>query len=254
MEKYTADDVTAQTITEGGSIATAGANGVGRIANLPIGIVPADVFQDIRGKWGNYDVFSGINGILCDYYIETPYVVDASGYLFDDGDKSAYNAVMKKYQFMWALNKLDIRPGILVQSDRFGKFVPQYPGKIEAGNRNTRYQHLYGFYTPATEDGAPLRPIPSGIAAHQGYKTVQTVGRVVSLDNRNPKDMLQYVDTYPESQMPGTDTQGQPSHLFFFLYDYLTTRNGSAPTAAQIESWVHTTKAGLVRLQLEIGG
>jgi hypothetical protein len=92
------------------------------------------------------------------------------------------------------------------------------------------------------------------LAAHERYKTVQTVGRVVAIDNRNPKDMLEYVDTYPESQMPGTETQGQPSHLFFFLYDYINSRDSAAPTAAAIEGWVHTTRAGLIRLQLEIGG
>jgi len=263
LELYSTRDVTVGTINSNGTLAAASDSSDGRRANMPVGVVPADVYQHIDGKFVNYKQMDK-SGILCDWYIEVPYIFDTSGNVYDDGTKAAYNAISLQHAYLWSNTKADIRTGSLVCSDRFGKFYCQYPSTATMGAQQYPANRA-GDAALANGAGSALeRLIPSGIAAVAAYKTVQTVGRIVAIDNRWPKDMLQYVDTYPESAMPGTETGGLPSHLYNFVLDYLTTRDGSVPSIATILTFVTaiadgtrafaTSGAGVVRIQLEIGG
>jgi len=254
MEAYSADDVTMGSDTAAGALATAGGTGIGRRANCPVGLVPYDIYQHIDGKYVNYKQFDK-SGILC----ELPFIVAASGSLHDSthsGDgTTAYQVIAKKYGFMWANAAGEVRPGSLITSDKYGKFRPQYPSAAPG-------------FTPGAKvfggSGGDSRwfggPVPGGGTVGSGYltvageKTVQTVGRIVAVDYRWPKDQLQYVDTFPGSSMPGTETGGLPSHLWFLLVDYLTSVNGTAPSIQTVLNFVQQLNAGVVRVQLEIGG
>jgi len=236
-ERYTAHDVTVGTVkTDGTFVAAAAEEAPARGANFPIGVVTADVYQDIRGKYLNYDVWDKW-GILCDWYVEVPYYdaeILASRYGYTDGGTGNntegelttdnYYAVVDSHSFLYSYYSSATFPlaaGALVKSDKFGKYIPQYDA-ISTGT-----------------DGE--------------YWTAQTVGRIIALDNRFPKDQLDVVDTYPGSGMPGTETGGLPVHLFNFVKDWLTNQDGSTPTISTIVAAVRTGAFGVARIQLHVG-
>lgn len=222
-EQYTANDVTVGTIDVSGSLTVAGYASPGRQKNLPIGVVTTDVYQDIRGKYLNYDQLGSDKvGILSDWYIEIPFVVDAD--MSDDDTHTAYNALQSRHAFLWVTAKNLLIPGALFKSDRYGKFKPQFTTVSTATHPTT------------------------------AYKTAQTVARLIAIDCRWPKDQMHLVDTYPGSLMPGTETGGLPSHLFNFVYDwYYYDNSNTAPTIAQCVNLVTGLQAGVARLQLEVG-
>lgn len=241
LEQYGANDVTVGTITASGVLAATGDDSPGRRANFPIGVVTADVYQDIRGKYLNYEIFDKI-GILCDWYIEVPFIIDAS--LKDDGATTTYNTLANSHAFLWAKAADDLRPGVLIASDRYGKFIPQYDLSIMSN---------WGLATDWNATGTTGSQAQNNVTGLMA-KTVQTVGRLVALDSRWPKDHLDLVDTYPGSLMPGTETGGLPSHLFNFVRDYLIAEGTASPTIRQIVETVTGLTAGVARIQLEIGG
>lgn len=244
---YSADDATVGTFTASGlMVSTAmGADPVYNYctinANAPVGVAQYDVFQDIRGKYLNYQMWD-IWGVLCDYYIEVPYVdisefsSFASGYVANDSDSyitnlstttcAGYIATWKKYQFFY-FNGADNVAGVagqILKSDMYGKFIPE---------------HI--FTAGATPAASIIQP-----------RTAQTIGKLVLTDSRFPKDMLETVDTYPGSRMPGTETGGLPSILFEFFRDAYYGIYSSYPTIEQAVSTVQSGSIGLARIQLEI--
>lgn len=240
LEQYGANDVTVGTITSSGVLAANGDASTGREPNFPIGVVTGDVYQDIRGKYLNYDIFDKI-GILSDWYIEVPFIVDTS--MIDDGATARYNTCANGHAFLWAHSVDDLRPGVLIATDRYGKFVPQYDLSVMSN---------WGMATNWVDDTAANRSV---VQLNRGImcKTPQTVGRLIALDSRWPKDHLELVDTYPGSLMPGTETGGLPSHLFTFVRDYLIAVNATTPTIRTIVETVTGLTAGVARIQLEIG-
>jgi hypothetical protein len=68
-------------------------------ANMPIGIVYQDVYQDIRGLNLNYQTFD-VWGVLCDKYIEVPYVDVNNISNFVSGFVNAYNYMCWLYSHM----------------------------------------------------------------------------------------------------------------------------------------------------------
>ena len=187
---YSADDVTCGTFTSSGTLVTAArvaaADTCPVQANMPVGITYTDVYQDIRGKNLNYQMW-GHWGVLCDYYIEVPFcdinaqTNFASGLLTDIDEQisnlnattcAGYIDVWKRYAFMYFSSANNGgEAGQLVKSDLHGKFIPQGTNLVSAA-------------------------------------TAQTVGKLILTDSRYPKDMLELVDTYPGSGLPGTETGG----------------------------------------------
>lgn len=237
---YSADDVTVATFTCSGLVVTAAmaadpaSNYCLVEPNMPIGIAYGDVYQDIRGRNLNYQLWD-YWGILCDYYIEVPYVdFDnvtnwVSGYL-DHVDEqivnmnttncAGYLGTWKTHAFMY-FDSSDTRAaqaGQLVQSDMHGKFIPQAGGSTSLTSAFT----------------------------------AQTVGKLILTDSRFPKDMLEVVDTYPGSLMPGTETGGLPAALFNFVRDSMFSIAGSYPTISEIVAQVQAGYYGLARIQLNI--
>lgn len=249
---YSSDDATLGTFTCSGLAVTAamGADPYHNYctldANMPVGITMMDVYQDIRGKYLNYQLWD-VWGVLCDYYIEVPYVDKgefsnfASGYIAGDVENyvnrlgtncAGYVATWKKHAFFY-FDGGDVeaaQAGQLVMSDYYGKFIPQNanPGNAPAGGgiTDTRTEHT--------------------------VSTAQTVGKLILTDSRFPKDMLEVVDTYPGSRMPGTETGGLPSALFEFIRDAWYGINGSYPTITQVVTLVQAGSCGIARIQLEI--
>jgi len=235
---YSADDATVGTFTCSGLVVTAamGANPESNYclvdANMPVGIAFGDVYQDIRGKYINYQIWE-IWGILCDFYIEVPYVdinnvtTFASGYMqlvsehaynLNATNDAGYIATWKQHAFMYidgTGGQFDGQAGQLVCPDINGKFIPQGATATTAA-------------------------------------TAQTVGKLILVDSRYPKDMLELVDTYPGSQMPGTETGGLPATLFNFVRDSEFGIQGVYPTIDNIVDYVQAGNYGLARIQLNI--
>lgn len=230
---YSADDTTVGTFSTSGTVMTAlqvSQSAKCTIpANMPVGIAYTDIYQDIRGKNLNYQIW-GNWGVLCDYYIEVPYVdcalqtnfasgiLDAADEQTDDLNASScagYLATYKKYPFFYFSGSNGGEAGQQVKSDLHGKFIP-------AGTSTT------------------------------ANATVQTIGKLILTDSRYPKDMQEMVDTYPGSGMPGTETGGIPYVLFNFAKDILQAIAGTSVSIATIVTAIQIGKFGMAKIQLNI--
>lgn len=233
---YTSYDVTAETIVASGGYASASGAFV-LPPNAPVGVVFHDWYQDIRGKWLNYRMHSDGGHVLTDWYVEVPYVK-----VYDGGSYSGVNPqfvtadyanqvkwyeINKQYTYLTInLNNSEVfRNGVYVMSDLIGNYKLQ----AEATNASG-----YALYTD------PFNMI----------KTNQTVGKILAIDNRFPKDFLEDVQTYPRSGMPGTQTAGMPKFLFDFVYDCIRIGTGTAPTVEGVYNAIRSGNFGLVRIQL----
>lgn len=225
---YGAGDIStaAATITSGGTIATAG-QAINIPANAPVGVAFHDWYQDIRGKYLNYRMHPDGGHVLTDWYVEVPYVkVDDTG---------SYSGVNPQYQngdytnltTWWTVNQIfsyltvdennsDVfRNGVFVTSDLIGNYK-----------------------------------IQGGASALTQTRNVQTVGKILAIDNRFPKGGLEDVQTYPRSGMPGTQTAGLPKFLFDFVYHCINIGTGSAPTVEGVYNAVRSGAFGLARINL----
>ncbi len=233
---YSSDDVTAETITAAGTVATA--SGAFTLpANAPIGVVFHDWYQDIRGKWLNYRMHSDGGHVLTDWYVEVPFVqvYDAGSYsgvnpqavTNDYAHMVKWREINKQYTYLTVnLNDAEVfRNGLYVKSDLIGNYKLQ----LETTNASG-----FALYTD------PFNMV----------KTNQTVGKILAIDSRFPKDMLEDVQTYPRSGMPGTQTAGMPKFLFDFVYDCIRIGTGTAPTVEGVYNAIRSGMFGLVRIQL----
>ena len=222
---YTAADVAAYTTHISGGYANAGEEFY-LPANYPVGVAFHDWYQDIRGKYLNYRMWPDGGHVLCDWYIEVPYVkttVGGSSTPLGSGvTPVATNASYASWLANFAVNKkftyLEVnwdtdtfKPGVLVGPDLIGNY------------------NIVG----------------------TGDWTVQTIGRIVGIDNRFPKSGLADVQTYPGSRMPGTQTAGLPSFLFEFVVA-CQTLTGTVPTVEEVIGYVRAGFYGVVRIQLHI--
>jgi hypothetical protein len=85
-------------------------------------------------------------------------------------------------------------------------------------------------------------------------KTSQTVGKLIAIDNKFPKDMEDLVQMYNQSAAGGTATYGLPSQLFAFVYSILKygVNGGTAPTFNQIVAAVDSGDMGMARINLHV--
>lgn len=223
--KYRGQDVTAGTYASSTAAAVAGANITGPTAsgNIPIGAAMYDIYQDIRGKNLNYQQWDKW-GIVTDYYVTVPFIREGGSTVFNKdlslsttADDIATLEALRNLCFLTIPSGTAPRTGQLITADARGNYVMQNNGAI------------------------------GSIAA---TKTIQTVGKLVVLDTRYPKDMLQFVDTYEGSQMAGTDTGGLPYWLFVFAFNYLSAATGAAPAISTIVDYVKSGRFGMARMKL----
>lgn len=214
QDKYTALDVSHGRLNAAGAVITAGSNVVDsagsaqtRARNIPIGITQMTVWRDDVGEVLNYSTkVMLLESIQSDYFIKVPVVLvdrangilsagpanaaafaPAAGQGWDGANASAgYKALAKWYAFAY-MNQADLVYGSFMQSDANGMFVPQYTG----GNILT------------------------------GAKTVQTVGKMFSLDNKFPKENHDMNLNFTGTMVTGSDTFGIPADLFIFAMEYV---------------------------------
>ena len=230
---YSADDATAGTTKPDTTLVAQNGDTVNLPANIPAGIVFTDVFQDIRGKNLNYDLWASIYGILCDGLIVAPFcdygdttpqstatfaativasTSSASG--ISATDDAGYNAVYRKHTFFYFDSTADVmsgQSGKALRADSYGQFVAQ---GTEASMTRT---------TAATE---------------------QTIGHLLYTDSRYPKDGIESVDTYYSSGLMGTETGGLPALLYNFAYDAM----GGMSLTRSISEVVDMVQAGVFGL------
>lgn len=171
--------------------------------NIPIGVVPGDVYQDVRGRWNNYQMFDKAVAVVTDWYIEVPFVripgSKAGNLSYDPSapedplnfGSTVFGTMNSKYTYMTFDTDDLYQTGRPVMSDIRGNYKLAYSG--------------------------------TAVTATTPVMNAQCIGKLVLIDCRYPKDNLELVDTYEGSNMPGTSTAGIPSHIFNFAHDYLST-------------------------------
>jgi len=218
---YDADDVAALVPDASGSKAVVAAGETYTIpANAPIGVAMYDIYQDIRGAFLNYELYKSY-GILAEQFIRIPFVdfgllrvlgtsvkfvdedagTSKSGYkvgaaTIDAANDAGYIAAENKYSFLYFDSEQSAAAGLsgqLLKSDLFGNWVP-----AGAAVDNS--------------DGIDL----------DAPRTAQTVGRLLGVDTRFPKDLLETVEVPYGHRVAGTGTEGLPENLFDFINIVLT--------------------------------
>jgi len=242
---YTADDVLADSMTIGGEAAVASGSFV-MPANAPIGVAFTDIYQDIRGKNLNYRMHPDSYHVLTDWYVEVPYIKATNTFASGCSPRYTNNDYADLTNF-WNVNKIFsylsveqgevIRPGYFVQSDLLGNYRPQAARTI----------------TALAASGSAPSDVGGDTVLNQ-MKTNQTVGKILSIDNRLPKWGLEDVLTYPRSGMPGSQTAGMIKVLYDFAYLCLQIGAyggaGTAPTVEQVYNRIRDGWFGLARIQL----
>ncbi|MHA1832159.1 MAG: hypothetical protein ACTSWR_11555 [Candidatus Helarchaeota archaeon] len=181
-------------------------------ANCPIGIVYHHVYQDIRGMWLNYGV-QGFVGILLKNEVQIPFVNLAGDY-----GEAFIKETDIGYQAVkdhYVFLRIDVgnqSPGMYVMPDLYGKYIIQ-PG---------------------------------------ANATVQTVGRLLTLDIRWPQGGLEYVRTFPESEMPGDQTGGISYELYDFVKRAMTIVDGSVPSKSDIIDSIQAGNFGVANIEITI--
>ena len=192
-------------------------------ANIPIGIVVTEVYQDFRGAFLNYqthDVSTVYKGGRVDIpfvdinKLNNPFVAGANEQ--EDvlaNTPSGYNSLWRTHAFMWFDgNSTPAIAGALVKADRYGNYIVQ-------------------------SSSASATP------------TVQTVGRVMHTDNRFPKELVGMIQNYPLVRTPGVNTAGLPTDLYVFAADVLEA-DGQNYDAKHCLAAVQAGVCGYVRIQL----
>lgn len=244
---YTADDVLAGTRTAGGTRAAASGAFI-LPANAPIGVVYHDWYQDIRGENLNYRMHPDGGHVLCDWFVEVPYIKDANALASSGCNPRFVTNDYANHVTFWDVNKQftylsvdgdteTFRAGAFVQSDLIGNY------KLQPATT----------FSAVTASGAAPSTVTLD-AFPNTVKTAQTVGKILSIDNRMPKGALEDVLTYPRSGMPGSQTAGMIKVLFDFAYYCLKAGPyggaGTAPTVEQVYNAIRSGAFGLARIQL----
>tara|TARA_B100000131_G_scaffold168427_1_gene162751 strand:+ start:1223 stop:2245 length:1023 start_codon:yes stop_codon:yes gene_type:complete len=185
-------------------------------ANAPIGVVEHDVFMDEADGALNYQSRNKNWGVLSHQLIKVPYV-DATAWngkngLTDDAvdDPDSMGTVGAVYK---ALEK---KYSFMVSSGKSGKGLA---GALIAADN-------YGNYKEVTT------------------VTAQNVGKLMGVDYRFNKDLLDTVQSKWEDdagyRTAGTGTKGIPQFLYDFVYDALVADSGYTVDAATVGNDIYT--------------
>jgi hypothetical protein len=248
---YDADDVAAEVADASpaaGKALVAVADTYSLPANAPIGVAMYDVYQDIRGQYLNFEDYRNY-GVLAEQLIKIPYVdfgelrgesaaynfvnytaATNSGYRVSGAaalsatEDAGYIAAEKHYSFLYFDSAEDATAGLsgqLLRSDDFGNWIPE-----------------------GVVGGDPA----GGSVSLSSNRTGQTAGRLVGLDNRYPKDLLDTVEqswrTLGGFRPEGTPTNGMPANLFDFA-DKALSASGVAYTNDKVKHIQAMLEAGV---------
>lgn len=202
-------------------------------ANIPYGIFMPPMWQDTRGRFLNFDD-TNINSSVKDGRFWVPYVDKTKVTWFgtysansDTGVETignGYKAVYKEYQFAALESYKDEsgstavyylpEAGSLLKSDIYGKFVQQYKKEdVEDADAGTT----------ETVDGNL-----------NGAVTVQTVGKIMTYNNRFPQHLNAGIQQYPGMKLMDFKTNGIPIDLYIFVESILNSNVADAKTAGLI--------------------
>jgi hypothetical protein len=193
-------------------------------ANIPAGMMLYNVYQDIRGAYLNHDVENSVYTCMRYGKVNIP-CVNTSLYTEDggfgtDADVSAltaspYASLRKTWQFLrFAGSSGEGLSGVNLTSDLYGKLKVQSTSIIAS-------------------------------------KTVQTVGKLLSLDFRFPKYNADATQTYPGTLLQGVNTKGLPSELYMFVHDTMVANGHAAPATDDILAAVRAGKFGYARVLID---
>ena len=176
-------------------------------AHAPIGVVEHDVYQDIRGDNLNYDMRNKNWGVMARQLIKVPAI-----------DFAAWNTA---------------NVGVFVADsvgDGSGTYVS--PAAAESGAGYVACEKKYSFlsYDGSSEGSAGMEVSADFYGNFQSKKSgqgaEQKVGRLLGVDYRFPKDMLDTVQNPYEPEgayrVAGTGTKGVPQFLYDFAYEALS--------------------------------
>ena len=234
-DKYTQTDVDEGVYKQDGSLAAVD-DDYARGANIPVGIALNNMFIDDKGKVYNYSTqILELNTIQTDMYVTFPFVNTGAGITLDKfslsqsgGDQTfgaAYSAVKNDFNYLWG-DLSGVKSGTYVSSDFNGKFVIQ-----DKTNQLTV------------------------------SKNVQTVGKLVLMDNIYPKEKLSEVITYgqvtgdPTWQglgVTGSDLNGIPVTLYILAWKILQAQTSSTPTLGDIQSAIEAGAFGYAKINLHV--
>jgi len=230
---YRQVDVDYGTLDSSGNAVVVG-NAYTRTANIPIGVASNTIFVDNKNRVYNMQTqILEFNSIKTDYFMIYPYVntavYDKVSLSVAGGDTQTkgdgYSAIDSDFVFLYG-NIDHFISGKYLTSDANGNFVPQYDD------------------TNLTD-----------------AKTVQTVGKLVLMDNRFPKEKMDEILTFTripgESTeaaigVTGSDTLGIPAHLFIFAWKILNEQAGSAPSMSDIKDAIQSGNIGYAKINLHV--
>ncbi len=171
---YTINDQNAGVIKTNGSLAVSG-DTFTNAANIPVGVAPTDYFQDISNRYNNYKMQTVALGILCERVVEVPYFSFADLGVADDAAVTAASVNVKVGGVAYdSTSTTGLVNTDFVKADVNGKYIKWVDGSDSV---------------------------------------TQIVGQILLIDSTFPKDLLQHVQTYPFSEMAGSETAGFPGHL-----------------------------------------
>jgi len=226
---YDASDVAAGVPNYLGSTAVVAVDGTYVLpANAPIGVAMYDVYQDIRGAFLNYELWKSY-GLLAEQYIKLPFV--------------DFGVLLQLFPTLTFVNRAAGATGYKVRTATFSSTADA--GYLAAENKysflyldsiGSSYAGLSGQYLCSDLRG---NWVPQGAAvdSHTGIalntdKNIQTVGRLLYVDTRFPKDLMDVVETAYGQRVGGTGTEGIPENLYDFVYTVLVA-SGYAFTAGK---------------------
>jgi len=172
-DTYTINDLNAGVLSKNTSALCQPGETYSRAANKPLGITPVDIYQNIHGRYLNYQAQGKGLGIVRQVVVDVPYFDWTA--LGEPGSEAA---------------------AIVLAKSKVGQLAY---AQTEAGNL------VGGDSIMSDANGKLIKWDESSV--------MQKIGQVLYIDADFPKDMLDKVLTYPFSEMPGSETGGMPGNL-----------------------------------------
>lgn len=214
QDTYTVLDEEVGTIKSNGDIAQAAENAPLRTANIPVGIVIYDIWQDIRGKYMNYQQPTQLGATVMNQgKLRIPFVKESLIGAIGDYN-AAYTAIKGAYPFL-IMPDAGLTEGVKLMPNEHGKFIPYN----------------------------------SAAAVTVGEASDQIIGTYFFKDTRLVKSMINYVDTYPGSRVAGMDTGGVEQVMYMFIEEVLR-RNSLAYTQNDILNAIKTGSFGIAYISI----
>jgi len=227
-------------------------------ANFPIGAAEHDVYQDMRGEWLNYDPRSKNYGVLSRQLIKVPCV-----------DLTEMDAFLDAASNMTGADSFaDVSAGAPAVAPTAGFTAESASPNSGYWGVNPKYSWLTIGKTGDASDGYAGRPVKSDYygnympAAVNGSERAQEVGRLLGVDYRFNKDLLDTVQSVYEDnaayRVSGTGTMGIPQFLYDFAHAALSASMLKATSTFAIEiasggHWAGKDAAEVVTLAIAAG-